>query len=132
NAYFVDYKELVRIGLISEMQKRGNEILIEVDGAVETYFFAAQRLKKTDSLEVSEPCSQVAYSITKKLEDMIRCRSMARKLTPAMKVKYKFVRRLCTFKGTYGLFRSSRAGYFKDSVCTAHPQCILVRSVSEE
>lgn len=41
---FVDYKELVRIALISEMQKRGNEILIEVDGSAETFFFAAQRL----------------------------------------------------------------------------------------
>ncbi|XP_045781154.1 uncharacterized protein LOC123878114 isoform X2 [Maniola jurtina] len=85
--YFVskNYKELVRTALISEMQKRGNEILIEVDGAAETYFFAAQRLKKTNSLEVAEPCSQVAYSLIKKLEDMIRCRSMARKLTAAMK-----------------------------------------------
>nr|XP_034833589.1 uncharacterized protein LOC117990233 [Maniola hyperantus] len=85
--YFVakNYKELVRTALISEMQKRGNEILIEVDGAAETYFFAAQRLKKTNSLEVLEPCSQVAYSLTKKLEDLIRCRSMARKLTAAMK-----------------------------------------------
>ncbi|CAK1544519.1 unnamed protein product [Leptosia nina] len=79
------YKALVREALISEMQKRGNEILIEVDRAAETHFFAAQRLKKTTSLEVSEPCIEVAYYLTKKLEEMIRCRSMARKLTSAMK-----------------------------------------------
>ncbi|KAJ0182693.1 hypothetical protein K1T71_002062 [Dendrolimus kikuchii] len=80
-----DYKTLVRDVLISEMQKRGNEILIEVDGAAETFFFAAQRLKKTKTLETKEPCNQVAYYVTKKLEDMIRCRSMARKLTATMK-----------------------------------------------
>lgn len=34
---------LVRDVLISEMQKRGNEILIEVNGAAESFFFAAQR-----------------------------------------------------------------------------------------
>ncbi|XP_045491847.1 uncharacterized protein LOC123691477 [Colias croceus] len=85
--YFVtkSYKALVREALISEMQKRGNEILIEVDGAAETYFFAAQRLKKATSLEINEPCTQVAYYLCKKLEEMIRCRSMARKLTSAMK-----------------------------------------------
>ncbi|OWR40675.1 C3 and PZP alpha-2-macroglobulin domain-containing protein 8 [Danaus plexippus plexippus] len=85
--YFVSksYKALVQIALISEMQKRGNEILVEVEGAAETFFFAAQRLKKAKSLEVKEPCSQVSYTLTKKLEDMIRCRSMARKLTSAMK-----------------------------------------------
>lgn len=38
-----DYKAQVHEALISEMQKRGNEILTEVDGAAETYFFAAQR-----------------------------------------------------------------------------------------
>ncbi|CAG9581114.1 unnamed protein product [Danaus chrysippus] len=79
------YKALVQIALISEMQKRGNEILVEVEGAAETFFFAAQRLKKAKSLEEKEPCSQVSYTLTKKLEDMIRCRSMARKLTSAMK-----------------------------------------------
>ncbi|KAM3967602.1 uncharacterized protein ACR2FA_011155 [Aphomia sociella] len=85
--YFVssNYKTLVREALISEMQKRCNEILIEVDGAAETYFFAAQRLKKTKILEAKEPCNQVAYYLTKKLDDMIRCRSMARKLTATMK-----------------------------------------------
>ncbi|XP_072937284.1 uncharacterized protein [Epargyreus clarus] len=85
--YFVSksYKALVREALISEMQRRGNEILIEVDGAAETFFFAAQRLKKAKSLDVKEPCTQVSYSLMKKLEDMIRCRSMARKLTTAMK-----------------------------------------------
>jgi hypothetical protein len=41
---FIDYKALVKDALISEMQKRGNEILVEVDGAAETFFFAAQRL----------------------------------------------------------------------------------------
>ncbi|CAH4030933.1 unnamed protein product, partial [Pieris brassicae] len=85
--YFVtkSYKGLVREALISEMQKRGNEILIEVDGAAETYFFAAQRLKKASSLDVPEPCAEVSYFLSKKLDDMIRCRSMARKLTSAMK-----------------------------------------------
>ncbi|KAG6447404.1 hypothetical protein O3G_MSEX004948 [Manduca sexta] len=85
--YFVssNYKALVQEALISEMQKRGNEILIEVDGAAETFFFSAQRLKKAKSMEVKEPCSQVAYHLNKRLDDMIRCRSMARKLTATMK-----------------------------------------------
>ncbi|XP_028164338.1 uncharacterized protein LOC114355592 [Ostrinia furnacalis] len=84
-----NYKALVREALISEMQKRGNEILIELDGAAETFFFAAQRLKKAKSLEVKEPCTNVAYYLTKKLDDMIRCRSMARKLTSTMKEHIK-------------------------------------------
>ncbi|CAH0767039.1 unnamed protein product [Diatraea saccharalis] len=89
--YFVasNYKALAREGLISEMQKRGNEILVEVDGATETFFFAAQRLKKAKSMEVKEPCPSVAYYITKKLDDIIRCRSMARKLTSTMKEHIK-------------------------------------------
>lgn len=41
---FTDYKMLVRIALILEMQKRGNEILIEANDNAETFFFAAQRL----------------------------------------------------------------------------------------
>ncbi|KAL0901786.1 hypothetical protein ABMA27_006959 [Loxostege sticticalis] len=80
-----NYKALARDALISEMQKRGNEKLVEVDGEAETYFFAAQRLKKAKSLEVKEPCADVAYHLTKKLDDMIRSRSMARKLTTTMK-----------------------------------------------
>ncbi|CAH2102812.1 unnamed protein product [Euphydryas editha] len=85
--YFVsqNYKVLVRIALISEMQKRGNEILIEVDDNAETFFFAAQRLKKATSLDVNEPCLQVSYHLIKKLEDITKCRSMARKLTSALK-----------------------------------------------
>ncbi|XP_053617698.1 uncharacterized protein LOC128679445 isoform X2 [Plodia interpunctella] len=86
--YFVssNYKVLAREGLISEMQKKGNEILVDVDGTAETFFFAAQRLKKAEQpLKAKEPCSQVAYQLIKKLDDMIRCRSMARKLTATMK-----------------------------------------------
>ncbi|XP_060807218.1 uncharacterized protein LOC106133440 [Amyelois transitella] len=86
--YFVssNYKALARDGLISEMQRKGNEILIDLDGNAETFFFAAQRLKKAkDPLQAKEPCNQVAYQLGKKLDDMIRCRSMARKLTATMK-----------------------------------------------
>ncbi|CAH1639549.1 unnamed protein product [Spodoptera littoralis] len=79
------YSALVKDALISEMQKRGNEILSEVDGAAETYFFAAQRLKKADSLEVREPCYRVASDINKKLDDMIKVRPLPRKLNLIMK-----------------------------------------------
>ncbi|RVE54466.1 hypothetical protein evm_000951 [Chilo suppressalis] len=89
--YFVasNYKALAREGLISEMQKRGNEILVEVNGAAETFFFAAQRLKKATSMEIKEPCTSVAYYIAKKLDEIIKCRSMARKLTSTMKEHIK-------------------------------------------
>ncbi|KAL4716576.1 hypothetical protein ACJJTC_010240 [Scirpophaga incertulas] len=85
--YFVasNYKALAADVLISEMQKRGNEILVEVDGAVETFFFAAQRLKRKNSMEIKEPCFSAAYIITKKLDDIIKCRSMPRKLISTMK-----------------------------------------------
>ncbi|XP_050670944.1 uncharacterized protein LOC126969522 isoform X2 [Leptidea sinapis] len=85
--YFVtnSYKALVRDALISGMQKRRNEILIEVNGAAETYFFAAQRLKKVQSLEVKDPSPNISYFLAKNLEEIIRCHSMARKLMAAMK-----------------------------------------------
>ncbi|VVC95539.1 unnamed protein product [Leptidea sinapis] len=79
------YKALVRDALISGMQKRRNEILIEVNGAAETYFFAAQRLKKAQSLEVKDPSPNISYFLAKNLEEIIRCHSMARKLMAAMK-----------------------------------------------
>ncbi|XP_059048057.1 uncharacterized protein LOC131843430 [Achroia grisella] len=85
--YFVsgNYKALVREALISEMQKRCNEIVIEVNSATETYFYAAQRLKMAKILEAKEPCDQVAYYLNKKLNYMIRCRAIARKLIATMK-----------------------------------------------
>ncbi|XP_062524552.1 uncharacterized protein LOC101739332 isoform X3 [Bombyx mori] len=89
--YFVssNYKALVREALISEMQKRGNEILIKMDSAAETFFFAAQRLKKAKTMTIQEPRNKVSYYLTKKLEEIIRCRSMARKLTSTMKEHIK-------------------------------------------
>ncbi|CAH0592271.1 unnamed protein product [Chrysodeixis includens] len=84
-----DFKALVREALISEMQKRGNQILAEIDGAAESYFFAAQRLKKVRTYEPYAPWYQESHLIAKKLEDMIRSRSMARKLTASMKEHVK-------------------------------------------
>ncbi|PZC85673.1 hypothetical protein B5X24_HaOG215943 [Helicoverpa armigera] len=79
------YNNIVSDALISEMQKRGNEILTEVDGAAETYFYASQRLKKAGSLDVEEPCYKVANDLNKKLDDTIRTRPMARKLNAKMR-----------------------------------------------
>ncbi|KAH9631519.1 hypothetical protein HF086_004680 [Spodoptera exigua] len=79
------YNALVNDALISEMQKRGNEILSEVEGAAESYFFASQRLKKVDSLEVQEPCYKIATDVNKKLDDMIKVRPLPRKLNMIMK-----------------------------------------------
>ncbi|XP_047042034.1 uncharacterized protein LOC124646052 [Helicoverpa zea] len=79
------YNTIVNDALISEMQKRGNEILTEVDGAAETYFYASQRLKKAGSLDVEEPCYKVANDLNKKLDDVIRTRPMARKLNAKMR-----------------------------------------------
>ncbi|XP_073958002.1 uncharacterized protein isoform X2 [Choristoneura fumiferana] len=85
--YFVskNYKALVTEGLIAEMQKRGNEILIEKNGKTESAFFSAQRLKKAKTLEVSETNTAIVPTLVRKMEDIIRCRSMARKLTASMK-----------------------------------------------
>uniref|UniRef100_A0A2A4JR33 Uncharacterized protein n=1 Tax=Heliothis virescens TaxID=7102 RepID=A0A2A4JR33_HELVI len=79
------YDAIVNEALISEMQKRGNEILTEIDGASETYFFASQRLKKANLADVEEPCYKVANDLNKKLDEVIRNRPMARKLNAKMK-----------------------------------------------
>ncbi|XP_026319466.1 uncharacterized protein LOC113229979 [Hyposmocoma kahamanoa] len=80
--YFVsaNYKETVKTLLISEMQRKGNELLIENNSGAESYFYAAQRLKlEPGSLDANEPCFKIAYDLTKKLEDMMRHRTMPRK-----------------------------------------------------
>ncbi|CAK1601755.1 unnamed protein product [Parnassius mnemosyne] len=84
--YFMSksYNVLAREAVISEMQNRGNEILVEVDGAAESFFYSAQRLKKAKTLEAEKPCS-IQYNIVKKLEEMVRSRGTLRKLTPHIK-----------------------------------------------
>ncbi|CAH2050121.1 unnamed protein product, partial [Iphiclides podalirius] len=80
--YFMtkSYGTLAREAIISEMQKRCNDVLIEEDDATETYFYAAQRLKKAKTLETSNPCERDQYYISKKLEEMIRSRNTLRKI----------------------------------------------------
>ncbi|CAG4979719.1 unnamed protein product [Parnassius apollo] len=78
------YNVLAREAVISEMQNRGNEILVEVDGAAESFFYSAQRLKKAKTLDAEKPCS-IQYHIVKKLEEMIKSRGSLRKLTSHIK-----------------------------------------------
>ncbi|XP_061708560.1 uncharacterized protein LOC133518837 isoform X1 [Cydia pomonella] len=82
------YKALVKDGLIYEMQKHGNNTLIDKRDITETNFFAAQRLKKMKgSIPAApnvEPSRTVAH-LSRRLEETIRCRAMPRKLIGTMK-----------------------------------------------
>ncbi|XP_047985197.1 uncharacterized protein LOC125225496 isoform X3 [Leguminivora glycinivorella] len=82
------YKALVKDGLIYEMQKHGNNALIDKRNITETNFFAAQRLKKMEgSIPTApdvEPSRTVAH-LCRRLEETIKCRAMPRKLIGTMK-----------------------------------------------
>ncbi|CAB3239752.1 unnamed protein product [Arctia plantaginis] len=79
------YESQSRTVVIGEMQKRGNEIISEIDGASETSFFAAQRLKRAKDLKTDELCTEEAPKLQKKLDEIMRHSTMPRKLGPTVK-----------------------------------------------
>ncbi|XP_068626434.1 uncharacterized protein [Battus philenor] len=80
------YKILAREAVISEMQNRCNELLVDIPEGTETFFYAAQRLKKNKNLESNAPSEKIQHHLAKKLEEMIKLsRGTLRKLGPYIK-----------------------------------------------
>ncbi|KAJ2947706.1 hypothetical protein O0L34_g9476 [Tuta absoluta] len=83
------YKTAVKEALIDAMQRKDNAVLVDQDGDKETFFYAAQRLKKAESLTGTDPNTKLAHEIVKKLEDSIRFRPLPRKMSGTMKEHVK-------------------------------------------
>ncbi|GBP77851.1 hypothetical protein EVAR_59957_1 [Eumeta japonica] len=89
------FKDIVRIALISEMQKRNEESLICIDEEThESFFYCAQRyvgipylIKGSETMDYENPCQGVAKYVRKKLEHAMRCRTMPKKLTISLKAE---------------------------------------------
>lgn len=60
-----------------------NKINKNILNVASVIFF--NRLKKAQNLEAKQPCATTAYHLTKKLEEIVKCRVMPRKLVCSMK-----------------------------------------------